>query len=475
MVVFDPRVYDPSKAAVLDPATGFITSGNLQSLYNGLVIPGDGFPDAGKGPGRVAVASTGQFDFLFRGVGKSYSEVHKGDFQPRVGIAYALNDKNVFRAGAGRYMTRLGVSDSVFLGGNPPFQPMSSIANGSVDNPGGGTNRAFTQNITTQDPIFRNPETWTWNATFERELGYNTTLEVGYVGKRGLHGQRERNLNQLQPGTLQANPGVNADYLRPYKGFNTIRVTNNESNSRYNGLQVALNRRFTQGLSFGLAYTLSKSSDSGSQQRDIIPNAFDASTLYGPSDFDRRHALVINFVYQLPFFKDGKSLAGKVLGGWTVSGVSQFQTGTPFSIATGDDFAGVGPGSGAQFWIINGNPILDSGDKKFAANTSDPSYWFAVKNSDGTAIFTKPTAGTFSTQHFRNYIYGPGFQNHNIGLLKDFHISERHAIQFRAEAFNWLNHPNWSGPDTNPTSGTFGKITSKNSERNLQFALRYSF
>src|SRR5262249_25581439 len=118
-VVFDAKYYDPAKAVTIDPATGFVTSSatNLQSLYNGLVIPGDGWPDSAKGPGRVAIATPGQFDFLFRGEGKSYSEVHKNNFQPRVGIAYALNDKNVIRAGAGRFMTRLGVSDSVFLGG----------------------------------------------------------------------------------------------------------------------------------------------------------------------------------------------------------------------------------------------------------------------------------------------------------------------------------------------------------------------
>jgi hypothetical protein len=487
IAVFDPNFYDPSIAAKVDPATGFIQNGaSLQSLYNGLVIPGDGFTDAAKGPGRVAVADTGQFDFLFRGVGKSYSEIHKRDFQPRVGIAYAFNDKNVIRAGAGRFMTRLGVSDSVFLGGNPPFQPMASIANGSVDNPAGGTNRAFTQNITSQDPIFRNPETWTWNVTYQRELAFSTTVEIGYVGKRGLHGQRERNINQLLPGTLQANPGVNPDALRPYQGYNTIRVTNNDASSRYNGLQLSLDRRFAQGLSFGVAYTLSKSSDDGSAQRDIIPNAYDASTLWGPSDFDRRHVVVINAVYQLPFFKEKKGLIGKALGGWTISGVSQFATGTPFSVATGDDFAGVGPGSGSQFWMVNGDPTAGGGN--FTSNTNDGSFWFATKNPDGSAIFTKPAPGTFSTQHVRNFLYGPGFQNHNIGLLKEFRITERHTLQFRAEAFNWLNHPNLgngnttgaavldnNGAGANPNSATFGKILNKNSERNLQFALRYSF
>ncbi|MFN7947242.1 MAG: carboxypeptidase regulatory-like domain-containing protein [Blastocatellia bacterium] len=488
MAVFDERFYDPALAAKLDPATGFVLTSDLKSRYNGLVIPGDGWPDAAKGAGRVPVANTGQFDFLFRGVDKQYSDIHVWDtFQPRVGIAYALNEKNVIRAGAGRFLTRLGVSDSVFLGGNPPFQPIVSISNGSVDNPGGGTNRAFTQNITTQDRIFKNPEAWAWNVMFQREIGFNTTVEVGYVGRRGLHAQRERNINQLPVGTCPngqcafIDPNttslgrINPDFLRPFKGYNTIRRTNNEASSRYNGLQIAANRRFTQGFSFGLAYTLSKSKDDGSAQRDIIPNAFDASNLYGPSDFDRRHALVINFIYQLPFFKDKATLAGKLLGGWTLSGVSQFQTGTPFSIATGDDFAGVGPGSGSQLWIINGNPTLDSGDKKFASSSAQANYWFAVKNADGSSIFTAPTAGTFSTQNSRNYLYGPGFQNHNIGLLKDFNLSERHVIQFRAEAFNWVNHPNWSGPDTNPRSGTFGKILNKSSERNIQFALRYQF
>ena len=91
------------------------------------------------------------------------------------------------------------------------------------------------------------------------------------------------------------------------------------------------------------------------------------------------------------------------------------------------------------------------------------------------------------TDSLRNLIYGPGFQNHNLGLFKDFTIKERHRITFRVEAFNWLNHPDWSGPDTNPNNvviengkvnlqrSTFGKISSKGGNRELQFALRYQF
>jgi len=485
MTVFDARFYDPSIAVKQDPASGFITSGNLRARYNGLVIPGDGFTDAAKG--RVPIADTGEFNFLFRDVAKQYSRIHKGNLQPRIGIAYGINDKTVVRFGAGRFFTRLGVSDSVFLGGNPPLQPSAAITRGVVDNPGGTSGNVFPLVITSQDQVFKNPEAWHWSATFEREVGFDTVVEVGYVGRRSLHGQRERNINQLPIGTCPnnvcalINPSdpkggrFNPDFLRPFKGFGVIRVTNNDANAIYHGLQIGATRRFTKGLSYGFAYTYSKSTDDGSAQRDVIPNAFDAHPLWGPSTFDRRHVMVIAGIYELPFLRNHSSLAGRLLGGWTLSAISQFQTGAPLSITTGDDFAGVGPGSGAQFWIINGNPKLSRDKRKFSNSNTDQNYWFATKNPDGTPIFTAPPAGTFNTARVRSLLYGPGFQNHNLGLFKDFHVTETQKVTFRFEAFNWPNHPNWNNPNTDPRSTSFGRVTTKTSERNLQFALRYSF
>ena len=476
MTVFDPKYYDPAKAVRVDRVTGNPIPGTGDA-YNGVVIPGTGWPDAAKG--RVPIADSGEFNRLFRGEPKQYSDIQKNLFQPRIGLAYSLGSKTVIRTGIGRFSTRLGVSDSIFLGGNPPLQPIASIPNGVADNPGGGSTASFPLSINTQDKIFKNPEAWNWNATVERELGFNTVLEVSYVGRKGLHAQRERNINQLQPGTIQANPGVNNNALRPYQGFGPIRITNNESTSFYQGFQAGLNRRFSKGFSYGFAYTFAKSSDAGSGQRDIIPNAFDASALWGPSDFDTRHVAVINFIYELPFFKSAKGVNRALLGGWQVSGVTQFQTGTPGTVATGDDFAGVGTGSGAQFWQINGN-VATTG--QFTNPGETGTYYFDVKpNAAGRqTLYTQPTAGTFVKDRLRNNIYGPGFQNWNLSAFKNFRIGERVNVQFRADGYNFVNHPNWGGStggglDRNPNNATFGRVTGKGGERNMQFGLRFAF
>jgi len=474
--VFDRRFYDPAKAVKQDPKTGYIIPGSGDQ-YNGLVIPGSGIPSSAKG--RVNAFDQGDYSRLFHNLPNYYSQIHYGQFQPRVGLAYQVSQKTVIRAGIGRFFTRLGVSDSVFLGGNPPFQPIASVSNGSADNPGGGSANLFPFAATTQSLHFNNPEAWNWNFTVQRELFWNTVLEVAYVGRRGLHLQEESDINQLPEGTLTnpANAGINPDTLRPFKGYGVIRETDNVASSRYNSFQLNWTRRFTKGSSFGLAYTLSKSTDNGSNQRDIIPDAYDRSFLYGPSEFDNRHTVVINYIYELPFFRAQNTIPGKLLGGWSISGVTQFQTGTPCTVGTSNDFAGVGSlgsmcGIG-QSWVVNGNPQYSG---KFAANgAGDPNQWFTTTNSDGSPIFTKPTPGTFNKQHVRDLLYSPGFQNWNLYLFKTFAFSERTGLQFRADAFNFVNHPNWSGVDFNPTSGTFGKVTTKNSERNLQLSLRLFF
>ena len=489
MAVFDPSRYNPANAVTIDPATGLITgSPTIDQLYNGMVIPGPGFPTSALG--RVPEADSGTFNGLFHG-SDHYSDVQWNDVQPRLGIAYQFNNKTVLRVGGGRYFSRLGVSDSIFLGGNPPFQPNASVSFGTVDNPGGTGTNPVPLVVTTQSKAFKNPEAWAWNVTIERELFWKSLLSVGYVARRGLHLQRESDINQPTLAVKAANPGVNLNAIRPFKGFGSIRETDNVANSMYQSLQIAWNRRFSSTFQFGVSYTLSKSMDNGSNQRDVVPDTYDVSMLWGPSEFDARHIVIINYLYQLPFFRKQSGFAGRVLGGWQISGITQFQTGLPCSvIAPNVDYAGVGQdanwgcGGNGQFWVVNGDPKI--------IGTFGPSgQWFATTNPDGSPIFTAPAAGTFNTQRVRNLIYQPGFQNWNMGLFKTIPVNERFRFQFRAEAYNVWNHPNWcanSGCNgttnigLNPTNTqTFGKVLSKGSgtsgqgERNLQLSLRLEF
>lgn len=479
---FDGNLYNPAQAVQVNQTTGNVILGT-GNPYNGVVIPGfSSFPSAAQG--RVLadgnpVCDNASCNSLFNsGISRNYINTQYV-FQPRMGIAYSFNDKTVIRAGAGLFSTRMGLLDNVFPGGNSPFQPFVTVTNVSVDNPGAaltsGTAAPIT--MTTLNPNLKPPESWNWNATFQRQLTWNSTLTVGYVGRRGVHAWDVYDINEPQPGALLNAPaGTSANYLRPYKGFAEIQEEESGVSSFYKALQISWNKPFKNGWTIGFSYTLSKSMDNSSNYRDIVPDTYNTSNLWAPSEFDTRHIVIINYIYDVPFFKNQNNLTAKMLGGWEISGATQFQTGTPCGIGTNNDYAGVGEvgsfgcGSEGQFWVLNGTPTIDTG--AFAGpvtNSSSPKYF--------TANVTQPAAGTFNLQQgVRDSIYQPGLQDWNIGLLKSFPISERTGFQFRAEAYDFINHPNLSGPNLNPTSSQFGMITSKTGlARNLQLSLRFHF
>jgi len=476
MAVFDPKYYSASKAVSVDSKTGNPIAGTGDT-YNGVALLGKGWTDAAKG--RVSIAGNTAYDYLFRGESRGYSNIDYHNFQPRGGFAYSITPKTVIRAGAGEYSTRVGVSDSVFLGGNPPLQPIAAVSAGLVDNPSGGASSTFPLSINTQARDFPMPASYNWNFTVEQEIPFKTVVTAGYVGRRGLHGQRERNINQLQIGTKQANTGVNEDALRPYKGFGAIRITENAATSQYNAFQLEATRRFSNGFSYGLAYTLSSCKDDNSAQRDVLPDANDGSFTWGPCDYDATHVAVVNFIWEIPWMRKANNrMVRSVVGGWQITGVSQFETGTPFSVMKSVDYAGIGAGSGnniTYFWKYANFGSDPTYSKQFTANSGGTETYLDVKNSSGTSLFTAPAAGTMVKDRLRNYFRNPGFQNWNLGLFKQFAITEKHRVLFRAEAFNWINHPNWSSLTIDPASSSFGKVTSKTANRNLQLSLRYSF
>jgi hypothetical protein len=468
---FDPAFYNSGNAIQVDPASGNPIAGSGDPL-NGTVLWGDGFTSSAKN--HVAIASTGQYNYLFHNLPRGYIHVQKFLFQPRIGIAYSLNDKTVLRAGFGRYTNRQGVSDFVFAGGIPPLQQVASVSSGTVDDPGAGTNGSYPTLSGDIDQSSPQPEAYIWNFSVEREIGLGTVAEISYVGRHALHQQYAANINQLQPGTLTdpANKGISANALRPYKGYSAINLVAQGDTATYDGLQIDVNRRFVHGLGLGVAYTYASSRDCDSFQKTVIPNTYDPKSICGPSDYDVRQVLVFNSVYSIPF-KSNYRLLNASLGGWQLTQAYQFQTGAPFSIATGTDAAGVGPGSGNQLLQVAPGANL-KGNGKFS-NGSDNNYWFNVSNPGGTPIFTLPTPGTFTTQHVRNLLREPGQAYFNAAILKRFKTFEGQSLSFRFDAYDFPNHPNWNAPDTNYTDSTFGKVTQKNGQRSMQASLRYSF
>lgn len=482
---FDGNLYNPANAVQVNKTTGNVILGT-GNPYNGVVIPGfSSFPSSAQG--RVLAASSPICDgascnpLFDPSLSKTYIQ-RQYAFQPRLGLAYQFNPKTVVRAGIGRFVTTMGLLDNVFPGGNSPFQPFVTVNNVSVDNPGASlvTGTAAALTITTLNPKLKAPEAWNWNVTFERQLPLNSVLSVAYVAHRGLHGWQVYDINEPQPGTVVSGTSIN--YVRPYKGFAAIQEEESVVNSMYNSLQVSWNRRFVHGSSFGVSYTLSKSMDGGSNYRDIVPDTYNTSNLWGPSEYDSRHIVVINYLYDLPIFKNQSTLAGKILGGWELAGTAQFQTGTPCGVGANSDYAQVGEvgsfgcGSEGQFWTVNSTPNILGGFAGPVTNSTSPTYFQTVQ-ANGSPVFSKPATGTFNLQPgVRDLIYQPGFQDWNLSLYKRFTVRESNYFEFRCEAYDFINHPNWNGPQLNPTSSQFGMITSKSGlARNLQLSLRYSF
>jgi hypothetical protein len=461
---FDPRFYDRNNQAVIDPKTGRLISG---PRYNGIVLPGDGFEGSGN---DLVVASDPAVQALFRGEPRGFSKTHYDLIEPRAGVSYAWNPETIIRASAGVFHNRVTLNDSTLLGGNPPFQPMVVVSSGSVDNPG-GTNFAndLPFGMQGQDVEFKLPASYMWSVGVQRQLPWKIVLDVTYVGRQGRFLQRERNINQLQPGTLQANPGVNIAALRPYRGYGALRVSENSGRSEYNSLQVSGERRYANGFKLSVAYTYGRSWDNGSDKRNVLWNSYDDANFWGLSSYDRTHVAVVSYIWDLPFWRDQSTLMRNLLGGWQISGSIFFRSGTPFSITRTDDKAGVGEGSNGQPVDLVGDIYGNSNGQFSAGNGLDDNFWF------NPAAFAQAPSGRFGNST-RNILRNPGDQQWDIALFKNFVLKGSHRLQFRAEVFNFINHPNLGGANADITSPNFGRvITKSHSPRDIQLALRYTF
>jgi hypothetical protein len=265
------------------------------------------------------------------------------------------------------------------------------------------------------------------------------------------------------------------NFFRPYPGIADLTTYEFASSANYNSLQVQAQRRMAKTLRFGAAYTWAKALGVANTYDGAVSPYFNPrGRNYGPLNFDRTHTLSLNYMYTLP--KPGKSLGNGVLGviadDWTVSGVTMFVSGSPFtpsfSTAAGSDLTG--STEAARITVV-GDPRLDKSEKTFGRNFNTDAFAATPLRSFGNAGV--------------NILRMPGINNWDISVSKSFHIGlgDKRPLMFRAESYNTFNHTQFSNLDATgrfdaqgkQTNLAFGAFTAARSGRVLSFALRFRF
>jgi hypothetical protein len=406
------------------------------------------------------------------------------DFGPRIGFAWQPFEsaKTSIRGGYGVYYDIKPVNERNFsLGTELRFQQIVDIfpllglpPSVTWDNLFPPAAAAGSLGILTDDPRATTPYVHQYSLSFQRELPGNMVAEVAYVGSAGRNLNRRVDINQAR---LPAFTGEPLAARRPYPNFGSIVMSKSIAISNYNALQMRLEKRFSSNLYFLAAYTFSKSLDTSSLAGDSTSgnagtpqNSRDERAEYGLSAFDQRHRLTFSYVYQLPFGRRQAYLnslsgfANALIGGWQINGIVTFASGNPFSVqVVGVDRTNTGVfGGGSQ------RANIISSDIELPSSQRSVQRWF------NTAAFQAAPLNTFGNSG-RNILIGPGTNNVDFSIFKDFFFSETMRLQFRTEIFNVLNHPQFLQPIADPTSPAFGRITGARPAREIQFGLKFIF
>ncbi|HMF01844.1 MAG TPA: carboxypeptidase regulatory-like domain-containing protein [Terriglobia bacterium] len=387
------------------------------------------------------------------------------NFGPRIGFSYDPfgKGKTAIRAGVGVYYDQPVTNLVSALSQNPPFSSAVNFTSNiniaaPFSQPGGGPSAIAAQAIS---PDFQSARLVSYNLNVQQELS-GTTIQIAYVGSQGRHLRINGDYNQ----------GIN--FARPIAGFSSINVNMSASNSNYNGMWLSVNRRLAHGVTFSSSYTFSKSIDNNSVGSSN-PQVQDFRNLRAErarSDFDATHRFVLSGVYILPFKSEGAFK--RAVEGWSLAPIVNLQSGNPFSPI----IPNLPNGSGS---LLNfDRPDIVPG-QSIKLDNPTPNLFFnkaAFLNPDGTP-YRQP--GSFGNAG-RNIIEGPGLSDVDLSLTKNTLIRENVNVQFRAEAFNVFNHPNFAQPNQTVNSADFGKITTTRtargdlgSSRQIQFGLKFMF
>jgi len=375
------------------------------------------------------------------------------NFAPRVSLAYDVTGKGttVIRSGAGLFYDLF--SQDFFLGQVPYNAPTIGVAYNDIGPKPILSSGAVTPQIVSGQPIFsdfgtssnlfaadrslRTPRMLNYNLNIQQQVGKKAVLQVGYVGSEGHHLFRYRDINQ----TLSR---VTVDL--PYPQYGYINYLETSANSVYNSLQTQLRIRNFHGFESTLNYNYSHSIDNASDGLDFEPNASQPNDSYRPdlersnSNFDVRHRFTWMASYKLPS-PTSTGLWSKLGGGWAVDSVLTLQTGQPFQVNF--DFSGNWDGTGEYFPRpdVIGNPYAGTSLPNAVVNLSA----YKVPCTWSSALDTC-TGGFHDGTEDRDSLFGPPFKQWDLALYKDTPVGERLKVQFRADFFNIVNHPNFTNP-----------------------------
>ncbi len=412
------------------------------------------------------------FDFAQRklvragedGLPRAGFESDANNFAPRVGLSWSPRAANdlVFRGGYGVfYDTTILEANSGLYFNSPFFElrlffPSEQRLLTLADPFSAGAGFSPPPTTFAMQPDFRTSYLQHWNVVLEKALPYGLVFRAGYVGSKGTKLLRQRDINQPPPG-----PGP-VFTRQPIPGFANVIVFESAASSVFHSGQFSLERRFSSGLDFSAAYTVSKSIDDNSAflatdgEQSFPQNSHDMRAERGLSIFDRRHRTVLRASYALP------TPASRLVRGWRFHLIGVIQSGAPFTPQLSFDNSNTGNTgavAGADRPDVTGDP---------RQGRATPERFF------NTAAFATPPPQQFGNAG-RNILTGPGLATLDVAVVRKFSLGESAELEFRAEAFNLANHPNFDLPRRISDQPGFGSITSAESARQIQFGLRLSF